>query len=455
MNKRRRKLADLHTHLYGCIHPADFLEFLKDREVDWTRYESNYHRVYGVSPRITNILERCRRGVAGGKDEFDRLFVFGDDHAGNFDRFQAKYDMLNHGSDWAGFSRGKVAFPALVNQVCTFIHKIIARQRRQNIGYIEQRMNLRPEFTRAQSSEFILAMLRSYGEYEVSDIQARLAISLPRDNPWPNWELVREAALGPLGHLLTGIDFCYLEEGYPPKDQRELFNEVKDFNRRYPERALAILYHVGESFNDKSLESAVRWVHEAAELGAHRLGHAIALGVDPEQYGGHTRSESVAERMDQLRYDLRHRKGLAEFGVPVDLTTATDELESISALPINHRITMEYDDAKLDELRQRQELAIRCVRDLGAVIEVCPTSNRRIGGIACPEHHPVKRFIADDAPFVIASDDPGIFGITLADEIAWVKEHHQLPGDAVDHIVDLSWSRRSEVLTGRSSPVPS
>lgn len=294
-------------------------------------------------------------------------------------------------------------------------------------------------------------MLRSYAEYQDSDIQPRLAISLPRANPWPEWEVVKDAALGPSGHLLTGIDFCYLEEGYPPKDKRELFDEVKAFNYRNPERALAILYHVGESFNDKSLESAVRWVHEAAELGAHRLGHAIALGVDPDRFRTHSRSESVGERVDQLKYDLRHRHGLAEFGVHVDVPSVMQELDRISGLSEGHPLTIEYDHEKLDELRRRQRYAIGCIWDLGSVIEVCPTSNRRIGGIDLPEHHPLKQFVACGAPFVIASDDPGIFGTTLVDEISWVREHHQLSDDVMERIVDLSWSSRSEILSGRSS----
>ena len=88
-------------------------------------------------------------------------------------------------------------------------------------------------------------------------------------------------------------------------------------------------------------------------------------------------------------------------------------------------------------------------RSLGSVIEVCPTSNRRIGGISSAEHHPVKQFLSNDAPFVIASDDPGIFETTLAEEIGWAMEHHQLPDDAMERIVDLSWSSRSEILTGR------
>ena len=206
MNRYPRKLADLHTHLYGCIHSADFLEFLKDREVDWTRYENNYHRVYGVSPLITDVLERCRRGIAGASAEFDRLFVFGDDDAGNFDRFQAKFNMLNHGGVMSGFWRGELPASAVIAETCMFIHKIIARQQQQNVGYVEHRMALGPDGAHAQSREMLLAMLSAYAAYEDTDILARLAISLPRHDPWPNWELVREAALGPLGHLLTGID---------------------------------------------------------------------------------------------------------------------------------------------------------------------------------------------------------------------------------------------------------
>ena len=208
-------------------------------------------------------------------------------------------------------------------------------------------------------------------------------------------------ALGPSGRFLTGIDFCYLEEGHPPKEQRELFDAVKDFNRRHPERALATLYPVGESFNDESLESAVRWVHEAAELGSHRLGHAISQGVDPDQFGKHSRSENVEERIDQLRYDLRHREGLAKFGVRVDILRTREELGRISAFPIDHRLTIEYDIAKLDELRQRQKYAIGCIRALGSVIDSLPnfkpayrryhpsrtSSSETVSFQRCPVHH--------------------------------------------------------------------
>ena len=282
----------------------------------------------------------------------------------------------------------------------------------------------------------------------------RLALSLNRSNPWPAWELVQELALGPHGDVLTGIDFCNIEEGHPPKEVAAIFAAVHAFNAAHPERALAILYHVGESFRDKSLESAVRWVQEAAEFGAHRLGHAIALGVDPEVYGAHAREEPVTERRDQIGYDLHHcagLRGLRAGGVAVDPTALRAELEDLAALPDNASVTVTYDAARLDDLRRRQAYAMSCIRSTGAVIEVCPTSNRRIGGIDDPAHHPVHRFVPAGLPVVVSTDDPGNFGIALADELDWVCEHTGGGTELRRELIETAWNSRSELLSGRQS----
>jgi hypothetical protein len=242
-----------------------------------------------------------------------------------------------------------------------------------------------------------------------------------------------------------------VEEGFPPKDKREFFAAVHDFNDRHPERALAILYHVGESFSDKSLESAVRWVHQAASLGAHRLGHAIALGVDPEVYGAHERGESVGERLDQIGYDLENAEGLRARGVRVDENALAREREALRALPPDARVTHAYDAARLADVRARQEFAMARVRAAGAVVEVCPTSNLRIGGIADPLHHPVHRFIEAGVPFVVASDDPGIFDTTVRDELDWVAREAGLEPGAVEDLIERAWRSRSEVVSGREA----
>ena len=441
-------LADLHIHFGGTIPSADYLEFLRDRNVDWRHYESRYQAAYGEIPPIRDILERHRSGDPGAAEEFHRLFVLGDQDAGNFARFQAKFNLLLSGLQALDFFQTGRNFPAVIEQIRYFLHKGTTAQRRQGTRYAEQRIML-SEFSIEHAMEVLLAILKEYAQYEASDFQPRLAVSLPREDPWPMWELTRDLALGPYGHLLTGIDFCYIEEGHPPKEKQSLFVEVKDFNHRHPERALAVLYHVGESYQDKSLESAVRWVHEAAELGAHRLGHAIALGFDPEVYGRHQRTETVAERTDQLNYDLRHADWLRRHGVPIDPQTARQELAELKALPNDQQLILEYDQQRLDQLRGRQRYAMECIRSLGSVVEVCPTSNRRIGGISRPEHHPVLQFLSNDVPFVVASDDPGIFDTTLAEEIDWVIQAAGLSPDSFDEIAQRSWLYRSEVLTGR------
>jgi hypothetical protein len=91
------------------------------------------------------------------------------------------------------------------------------------------------------------------------------------------------------------------------------------------------------------------------------------------------------------------------------------------------------------------------VRSTGAVVEVCPTSNRRIGGIADAAHHPVHRFVAAGLPVVVSSDDPGIFGTTLEAELDWVCRNcdPDVSEGLRERLVETAWNSRSEVLTGR------
>jgi adenosine deaminase len=443
------KFAELHLHLYGTIRPAAFLEWVRDRDVEWGFYERLYEEAYGWRPAVREIVERHRAGDPAARREFDELFVFGDGDGGNFDRFQAKFALLISGSEFTRLHRYDDPVPPLVSEMEFFVRAMLADQRRDGIGYAEQRILMGNTLPIDHARRALEALLDLYREEAVHGLDPRLAVGLPREDPWPMWELVKELALGPRGELLTGIDFCHVEEGFPPRDKASFFRAVHAFNQQHPERAIAILYHVGESFSDKSLESAIRWVQEAAELGAHRLGHAIALGVDPSRWGEHTRSESVAERLDQIAYDLEHAPGLERHGVRVDRAALEREGRRLALQRPDERVEQRYDGERLDEVRARQAYALRRVRSTGAVIEVCPTSNRRIADIASPEHHPVHRFLEHDLPLVVGTDDPGLFGTNPAQEIAWVERFAGLEPEAAREILARAWDCRSEVLTGR------
>ena len=373
-------LADIHLHLYGSIRAEDFLEYLALRDVDWTPFETSNQDLYGDAPMMGDILRRHRQGDPKAAGEFKRLFVFGDAETGEFRRFQYKFTLLDTGSVLTEHLEDKAKLPGLLDEWIHFLRRIAKYQKQEGIGYAEQRLLLGKQFPEDHKRELLWRGLSAYSQLEEPGFQGRLAVGLDREDPWPNWELVRELALGPYGHWLTGIDFCNWEEGHPPKEKAALFGEVHEFNRRHRERAPTILYHVGESFQDKSLESAIRWVHEAAELGAHRLGHAIALGINPDAYGDHQRTESVSERLDQLRYDLKHAHGLQRSGIPVDEQAIVSEIAQMQALPGDTTLTISYDASRLEQIRRRQAFAAGRIREIGAVVEVCPTSNRRIAG---------------------------------------------------------------------------
>jgi adenosine deaminase len=431
-------LADLHLHFNGALPARTVLRdlIIRRNRVHWDWYEDEMFTTYGLVPPTREVVDRVRAGDAASAATFERLFVFGDQDAGTFDRFQAKTWVL-----WAVSALDDTgASPRDVReQTMRYARAIREHQRSTGVTYYEVRIDLR-----------VAELLLPFYAAGASGISERAVISLDRSDPWQGWPQVQGLALGEHGAALVGVDFCGNEHGHPPKQMASFFAAVQDFNDRHPDRALAILYHVGESFADKSLESAIRWVQEAAELGAHRLGHAIALGLDPAAFGFHVRTESVTERRDQIAYDLAHMKALRASGVTIDPGALRRELARLAALPVEATIQTTYDENRLDEVRSRQDFALDRIRDTGAVLEVCPTSNRRIAGIADASHHPVHRFLASDVPLVVNTDDPGIFGITLGGEFDWIC--HQYPDDPGlrRRLMRSAWNSRSEILTGRA-----
>jgi adenosine deaminase len=226
---------------------------------------------------------------------------------------------------------------------------------------------------------------------------------------------------------IVGLDFCYFEEGYPPKTVQSLFKKLREDNQKRPERALEVAYHVGESYFDKSLESAIRWCHEVAEMGAKRLGHAIALGLDPaiavaRRPKAHE-AEPVSERLDQIAYDLAYQDELAYYGIVVDMAALEREQEALAKWQSEDLIEKPYTPERLAAARRRQDFVLDRLVELGTVIESCPTSNLRIGGVPAPADHPVHRFLRSDVNLVISADDPGTFDASLASEVDWVLTH--------------------------------
>jgi aminodeoxyfutalosine deaminase len=59
---------------------------------------------------------------------------------------------------------------------------------------------------------------------------------------------------------------------------------------------------------------------------------------------------------------------------------------------------------------------MECLREKDVPLEICITSNVRTGAVAALEEHPVRKLFKAGVPIVLNTDDPALFGCSLAGE---------------------------------------
>ncbi|TGK32632.1 adenosine deaminase [Leptospira gomenensis] len=430
-----KRYADLHNHLYGSI-TAEFLYEIgrSNPSPRWEIFTNSYLQCFGEKISTETFFEDYKDPAA-----FRGLYQF--NHHGPFPEFQAKFNLI---IALSRFDR---------EEISRVSSRIVEDQFRQGVSYGEYRIMYSPSETDEGVYEKTLAACEglALGEQKTDgQAEGKLAVSLHRNGDvFRSYSLLKRLMeKDPLiRKYLVGLDFCYIEEGFPPKEKKEFFEEVNRDNTSSRETALAILYHVGESFQDKSLLSACRWVLESAEWGAHRLGHAISLGIDPSERIRPTVVEPKSERLDQLRlyYDRK------------------EELESYFDVPSRERIGNEIDSLKHREIAELngglshreeclgfQNYCIDRIKRTNAIIESCPSSNEYIGMVRDPASHPILRFARHGLRFTISTDDPGIFGTTIEEEYS-KAEKIGLSSEILEEVRRNSFLYVSEILSGRKT----
>lgn len=440
-NLQLLKGCELHVHAAGCLYPDDLLSLAKDyyREIDWERYIEQYEAAYGVRPDPRRMFEEAlatdswpnNNWPSGHStyEQFHEAVVYGAADGGDFGRFTAKIGLI--GAIY-------VHYRTILKREDEVMAQIIDRHRSEGVDFVEYRAG---PGNAAEDPEGFLTFHRRHAQAIASasgnGITARYMPSIPRDAPLIGYELIQRLfdENPETIPVTTGIDFCAVEEGYPPSTVHALFKRLHKENAASPERALDVGYHVGESYFDKSLESAVRWCHEVAEMGAKRLGHATALGLDPAVAIGRRlqahEAEFVSERLAQINYDLTHREALAEYGVTIDVAALEKEGNQLQKMAADELVSAPYSPARLADVRRRQDYVLDQLTALGTVIETCPTSNLRIGGVPSPADHPIHRLLRSNVNLAICADDPGLFDSPLSAEIDWVLQHTGLSPDAL------------------------
>ncbi len=158
---------------------------------------------------------------------------------------------------------------------------------------------------------------------------------------------------------------------------------------------------------------AIRWIFDAVRqfgaeaarpvvefaAGARERG-VVAFGIGGDEVRGPAREFAEVFR-EAREAGLRLTCHAGETAGPESVREAL----AIGAERIGHGIAAIEDEALMTELRER-----------AIPLEICVTSNVRTGVVASSEAHPLRRLYEAGVPVLINTDDPALFGCTLAGE---------------------------------------
>jgi len=213
----------------------------------------------------------------------------------------------------------------------------------------------------------------------------------------------------------------YVEAFYSPADFARHGLEVQGLTEAI-RRGLARVSDlevalVADFVRDSGPDNAMRILPQLAEV--------RALGVVGVGIGGSEQRfppEPFAEVYEQARQlGFRTSAHAGEAAGPVSVWGA---INALKVDRIGHGTRAQEDETLLEHLAEHH-----------IPLEMCPLSNLRTGVVAILEEHPIRRFVERGIVVTVASDDPKMFGNSLAEEL-WHLEHtHGLTRDQTRQVL--------------------
>jgi aminodeoxyfutalosine deaminase len=146
----------------------------------------------------------------------------------------------------------------------------------------------------------------------------------------------------------------------------------------------------------------------------------VALGLGGLEAG--YPAEDFARWFDQARAAGLH--SVPHAGETAGPQNIWASLRSLGAERIGHGVRA-IDDPKL----------VAYLAEHHIPLEVCPTSNLRLGIVASYAEHPLRRLFEAGVPITVNSDDPALFATTLTGELALLSDPYGLDAAALDDII--------------------
>lgn len=209
------------------------------------------------------------------------------------------------------------------------------------------------------------------------------------------------------------------DAGIEISQQLEVLESVRIWARDELEVDLRWIFDINRSLPDTRRRlRAADLTLEAALAG--RAQGVVALGLSSAE-AGHP-PEQFAPWFERARAAGLH--SVPHAGEHAGPESVWGAINALGAERIAHGVRAIEDPALVTYLAEHQ-----------IALDVCPTSNVRLGVYPSLSAHPLRRLMAAGVPVTISTDDPTMFGVTLNDEVAMLSAEHGLDDGVISDIV--------------------
>ncbi|MBN1440237.1 MAG: adenosine deaminase [Anaerolineales bacterium] len=201
---------------------------------------------------------------------------------------------------------------------------------------------------------------------------------------------------------LRSQNIAYAEAHYAPSSFAETGLEVKEITRairaglnRAPGIEIVLIADLIRNLGPEGAARTLREVEQVRELGVVGVG----LGGSEHQY---------PPELFQGVFAAARRSGFhatAHAGEAVGPASIWGAIRRLGVERIGHGTRAEEDESLLEYLSEKQ-----------IPLEMCPLSNVRTGVVGRIEDHPIRRYFDRGLLVTVNTDDPKMFGNTLAEE---------------------------------------
>ncbi len=240
--------------------------------------------------------------------------------------------------------------------------------------------------------------------------------------------LTREFLQGQAGQRILHSEVTYtpythyVQKGLPFEDQLAAINRARAWAEAELGVTMGLIIDIARSITPEDGLVTAEWAIQHYENGV------IALGLGGMENGHPPEKHAEAFRR-------AHEAGVTcilhagEFAGAESIWGALNVGNSVR---IGHGVRCLEDLALVAELRERQ-----------IPLEVCPSSNVRLGVVPSFAEHPLPRLIEEGLYVTLNSDDPPMFNTTLTDEYLLAVAHFGFDADTLEKLsLNALWAAR-------------